>query len=172
MWLSFTAHSPSDIYVAGLDHEVYCGTWSNSSLNQRNLERAAFRGDARWVGLSRTSDPIERRGGDHIVGVTDSAQMYVLRNAHLQAGPMRHVDHASHSSSSAAPIPMDAAHAAARARRDAVTAARKERVAAGLSALTAEEEQRRKGQQKQKQQRKRKTPSTSQGETLVDANTS
>jgi hypothetical protein len=162
MWLSFTAHAASNIFVAGLDHEVYCGTWSNSALNQRNLERAAFRGDARWVGLSRTSDPAERRGGDHIMGVTDSAQMYVLRNAHLQSGPVAaSAVSSAAAATAAAPAAAIDAHAAARARRDAVTALRKERVAAGLAGFTPEEEQQRKLQQQQKQQRKRKAVASS-----------
>lgn len=83
--LAFTAHSPAAMYVCGLDHEVYCGAWGNQALNQRNLERMAFRGDARWVGMARTSEQGER-GGDQLVGLTQSGQLYVLQNAHLQNG--------------------------------------------------------------------------------------
>ena len=158
MWMQFSAASAGSLlYVAGMDHEVYAGSWANQSLNQRNLERAAFRGDARWVGLARTEANIGSRGGDHIVGMTSSAQLYVLRNAHLQNGPTQ----AQSAGASAAETAVhrgagssSAAADATRARREEVTAARKERVAAGLSAVTPEEQAKRAKINEAKKERK------------------
>jgi len=86
--LRFCSFSPSHVYVAGLDHEVCSGTWLDESTNQRSLERHAFRGDSRWVGLDRTRSADSQRGDDHLLGVTATAQLYVVRNAHLQSGPV------------------------------------------------------------------------------------
>ena len=155
MSLHFSAYSPSSIYVAGLDHEVYCGHWANQALNQRNLERMAFRGDSRWVGLARTTDPVAQRGGDNLVGITESAQLYVLRNAHLQNGPVEREQ--SGANAQQAPSQQHGSNAeAARRRREEIAAQRKERVAAGLSAMTPEEIQKREKANEARNERKGK----------------
>jgi hypothetical protein len=193
MSLHFSACSSSMLYVAGLDHEVYAGRWASSQqlLNARNLERAAFRGDSRWVGLARTSDPegTTKRGGDNLVGITESAQLYVLRQAHLQNGPLTADEMTtgggsgdvsaaaaasagtSGSAASAAPRAIGTAAAeAARRRREEVAAQRKERVAAGLSALTPEEQEaKRKKVEDQRQARKRKAEAAGHGAEAGDA---
>ena len=155
MSLHFSAYSSSSIYVAGLDHEVYCGHWANQALNQRNLERMAFRGDSRWVGLARTTDPVAQRGGDNLVGITESAQLYVLRNAHLQNGPMEREQ--SGAKAQQAPSQQQGSNAeAARRRREEIAAQRKQRVAAGLSAMTPEEIQKREKANEARKGKKRK----------------
>lgn len=169
MSLHFSAYSSSSIYVAGLDHEVYCGHWANQALNQRNLERMAFRGDSRWVGLARTTDPVAQRGGDNLVGITESAQLYVLRNAHLQNGPVER-EQQSGSKAQLAPSQQQGSNAeAARRRREEVAAQRKERVAAGLSAMTPEEIEKREKANEARNERKAQGKKRKVEETVTDA---
>ncbi|KAH7387429.1 hypothetical protein KP509_16G022600 [Ceratopteris richardii] len=51
--VSFSAFDSNSIYVHGLDYEVICGKWHNG-LADHERKHFAFRGDSRWLGLSKS----------------------------------------------------------------------------------------------------------------------
>lgn len=50
--MSFSALDSNALYVHGLDYEVICGKWVHG-LAERERRHFAFRGDSRWLGLSK-----------------------------------------------------------------------------------------------------------------------
>lgn len=88
---SFALKDPSYCYVTGLDHEVFCGKWESALGGTGNdadrkfhstLKRHGFRGDSRWIGIDRVT------GSETLVGVTESANLYVLREPHRMLSAM------------------------------------------------------------------------------------
>jgi len=80
--LHFSSIDPSLCYVTGLDHEVFCGSWSGQDKmkNLSTLRRHGFRGDSRWIGIHRVPQT------DTLVGLTETANLYVVTNPYVMAG--------------------------------------------------------------------------------------
>ena len=76
-----------------MDHELLCGEWETSkhgksgksegvSAKRRDVRfQRCFRSDSNWVGV----DFVEHAGFESMIGITDSAQIYVAHKPHLLA---------------------------------------------------------------------------------------
>lgn len=68
--MSFSALDPNSLYVHGLDYEVICGKWANG-VAESERQHFAFRGDSRWLGLSKCIS------SDVIAGWCESGSIFV-----------------------------------------------------------------------------------------------
>ncbi|CAM6083889.1 unnamed protein product [Calypogeia fissa] len=68
--LAFSSLDPDLIYVHGLDYEVICGRWIQSS--EGGMGRCfGFRGDSRWLGVDKCV------GSDVLAGWSESGSLFV-----------------------------------------------------------------------------------------------
>lgn len=67
--MSFSALDQNVLYVHGLDYEVVCGGWNNEIADSKR-QYFAFRGDSRWLGLSKCTD------SDIIAGWCESGSIF------------------------------------------------------------------------------------------------
>ncbi|KAJ6793528.1 Uncharacterized protein M6B38_236790 [Iris pallida] len=63
--LSFSSIDPAYIYVQGVDYEVFCGLWKESS------KTFSFRGDSNWLGFGKCADK------DVLAGWSESGSIFV-----------------------------------------------------------------------------------------------
>lgn len=78
--LHFSRQNPSYCYVGGADYEVVLGEWAGEKRSRfgggmmtgKDMESvAAFRGDSKWLGLSRAQH------SDSLAGITANGELYV-----------------------------------------------------------------------------------------------
>ncbi|KAI5067022.1 hypothetical protein GOP47_0017550 [Adiantum capillus-veneris] len=68
--MSFSALDSDVLYVHGLDYEVICGSWIHG-LAEHERRHFAFRGDSRWLGLSKCFN------SDILAGWCESGSIFV-----------------------------------------------------------------------------------------------
>ena len=80
--MEMSVASPDHCFLAGLDYELICGCWSRQSI----AGGFAFRGDSRWLGLSRAEGAFGGGGGgggggrgDIVAGWCESGNLFAAR---------------------------------------------------------------------------------------------
>lgn len=69
--ISFSSIDPGTAYITGLDYEVTCGRWDSSTGRGEGGRLFAFRGDARWCGVSKAE------GRDLLAGWSEAGNVFV-----------------------------------------------------------------------------------------------